>query len=117
MAAATYDFEIEQGATRIVPLVWKDSSGNPVNLTGASARMQVRRSAADTEVLLEMSTSNSRISVAALEGKINLIFSASVTAALKWRRGQYDLEVTSGDGSVTRLMQGEITVSPEITRD
>ena len=28
----------------------------------------------------------------------------------------YDLEITSGSGAVTRLMQGKVTVNPEITR-
>ena len=42
--AAVYDITIEQGATFRLSLVWKDSSNVPVNLTGYTARMQVRRS-------------------------------------------------------------------------
>ena len=28
----------------------------------------------------------------------------------------YDLEMTSGGGTVTRLMEGTVTVNPEVTR-
>jgi hypothetical protein len=28
----------------------------------------------------------------------------------------YDIEITSGSGSVTRILEGKATVSPEVTR-
>lgn len=116
MSAATYDFEIEQGATLLKPIVWKDSNGTPVNLTGYTAKMQVRRNAADPTVLLELSNTNGRLSITPGTGTVTLIFSAATTAAITWTRGKYDLELTSADGTVTRLIEGEITVSKEITR-
>lgn len=116
MAAATYNFQIEQGATLLKPVAWKDSTGAAVNLTGYTARMQVRQSASAEEVLLELSTENSKISLTPLTGTITLIFSAATTAAIDWKRGKYDLELISPDGTVTRLIEGEITVSREITR-
>ena len=42
MAAGLYDITIEQGATFQMNLTWKDSTGSPVNITGYTARMQVR---------------------------------------------------------------------------
>ena len=116
MAAAQYDFEIEQGATLLKPIVWRDSAGVAVNLTGYTAKMQVRKSASSDEVLLEMSTVNGKIQLTPATGTVTLVFSAATTAALDWRRGKYDLELTSADGTVTRLIEGEITVSREITR-
>lgn len=116
MAAATYDFEIEQGATLIKPLVWKDDAGTPRNLTGFTARMQVRQSASSDDVLLELNTENGRIQITAGTGTVTLIFSAATTAAIDWRRGKYDLELVASDGTVTRLIEGEISVSKEITR-
>lgn len=116
MAAAQYDFEIEQGATLRKPFVWKDSTGAVVNLTGYTAKMQVRRSVASEEVLLELSNVNGRIAITPLEGKVELIFSAATTEDIDWRRGKYDLELTAADGTVTRLIEGEISISREITR-
>lgn len=116
MPAASYDFQIEQGATLLKPIVWKDSAGAAVNLTGYTAKMQVRQSAASTDVLLELSTANSRLTITPLTGTITMIFSATLTAAIDWSRGKYDLELTSSDGTVTRLIEGQISVSKEITR-
>lgn len=116
MAAATYNFEIEQGSTLLKPIVWKDGTGTPMNLAGYSARMQVRKSAQSSDVLLELSTQNGKISISPSTGTITLIFSATTTAAINWSRGKYDLELTSSGGDVTRLIEGEINVSKEITR-
>lgn len=116
MAAANYDFEIEQGATLLKPIVWKDSAGVAVNLTGYTAKMQVRKSASSPDVLLEMSTTNGKIQLTPATGTITLVFSATTTADISWTRGKYDLELTSADGTVTRLIEGEISVSREITR-
>lgn len=115
MAAATYNFTIEQGATLTKTFVW-NSGGSPVNLTGYTAKMQVRASSASEEVLLELSSANNNIAITVATGTIVLTFSAVTTAAIAWRRGKYDLELTSGDGTVTRLVEGVITVSREITR-
>lgn len=116
MTAATYDFEIEQGSTLIKPIVWKDSSGVAINLTGYTAKMQVRQSVSSTDILLELSTTNGKIAITPSTGTVTLIFNADTTAAIAWKRGKYDLELTSAGGIVTRLIEGQITVSPEITR-
>lgn len=116
MAAATYDFDIEQGATLLKPIVWKDSTGTPVNLTGYTARMQVRSSTASPDVLLEMTSTNGKIQITPSTGTVTLVFSAATTAAITWKRGKYDLEMVSSDGTVTRLIEGQISVSQEITR-
>jgi zona occludens toxin (predicted ATPase) len=116
MAAAQYDFEIEQGATLLKPIVWKDSTGAAVNLTGYTAKMQVRQSTSSDEVLLELSNTNGKLTITPLTGTVTMVFSAATTADIDWKRGKYDLELTAADGTVTRLIEGEITVSREITR-
>lgn len=115
MAAAIYDFEIEQGTTINKPFVWKDSLGVPVTLIGYTARMQVRPTVSSTEVLLDATTLNGKIVLSTLGG-VTLTLSALETAAITWRKGKYDIELVSATGIVTRLVQGEITVSPEVTR-
>ena len=39
MAAGRYSFVVEQGSTFNIELQYKDSNGNPVNLTGYSGKM------------------------------------------------------------------------------
>ena len=117
MSAATYNFEIEQGTSLNKPVVWKDSNGVVVNLTGYTARMQIRETIDSDEVLLELSTANGKIVLTPAQGKVTLEFDPEDTSGEFWTRGRYDLELTSGSGFVTRLLKGKVTLSKEVTRD
>jgi len=87
----------------------------PVDLTGATARMQVRDKPGG-ELLLELSTANGGLTMTGA-GTIDRAISAAATAAITWAEGVYDLEVTYADGTVHRYFEGAVTVSPEVTRD
>lgn len=111
-----YDLEIKQGATLSLTATWKDSSGTAVNLTGYTARMQVRATYDSSSTILSL-TSSSGITLGGSAGTIAITASATTTAALTapWS-GVWDLEIVSGGGEVTRLLEGAATVSPEVTR-
>jgi len=115
MAATTYDILIEQGATYSQVITYKDN-GVAVNLTGYTARMQVRATLESASTLVELTTANSRIALGGTAGTITLTISATDTAALTAGRGVYDLELVSGSGIVTRLLQGVATISRIVTR-
>ena len=114
--AAVYDITIEQGATFRLSLIWKDSSNVPVNLTGYTARMQVRRSYTDTVIQLAMTTEGGSITLGGAAGTINVVSAATATEDIAARAGVYDLELMSSDGVVTRLVEGKVTIKPEVTR-
>lgn len=116
MSAGFYDFYIEQGATFNQPLVWKDSAGVAVNVTGYTARMQIRKTVSSSDVILALTTANGRITVGGSNGLITLLVSATDTAALTTFCGVYDLEVISPTGVVTRLLEGQVEISKEVTR-
>jgi hypothetical protein len=115
MAATTYDILIEQGATYSQVISYKES-GVAINLTGYTARMQVRATLEAASTLVELTTANSRIALGGTAGTISLTISATDTAALTSGRGVYDLELVSGSGIVTRLLQGVATISRNVTR-
>jgi len=117
MAAAQYDLLVEQGSTYSQSVQWK--TGSPaaaVNLTGYTARMQLRSSVTASTAALSLTTENGRISITANTGTVTLSISATDTAALTAGRYVYDLELVSSGGQVTRLMEGVVTVSAEVTR-
>lgn len=115
MAATTYDLLIEQGATFSQLVTYKES-GVAVNLTGYTARMQVRSTLESASTVVELTTVNGRIALGGAAGTITLTISATDTAALTAGRGVYDLELVSGSGIVTRLLQGVATISRNVTR-
>jgi predicted MFS family arabinose efflux permease len=115
MAAGTLDLSIEQGATYNLVLTWK-VNGVAVNLTNYTARLQARVDVEDTEVVLSLTTSNGGITLGGALGTISLDQTATQTTALPAGTYIYDLEMVAGSGTVTRLVQGELVVSAEVTR-
>jgi hypothetical protein len=115
MAAGTLDFTIEQGATFNLLLTWK-IDGTPVNITNWTARLAARVDVEDSEVILSLTTSNGGITLGGAAGTISLNQTATQTALLPAGTYVYDLELISAVGAVTRLVQGELDISPEVTR-
>lgn len=116
MPAANYDILIEKGATFRLGLTWRDANGTPVDLTNWSARMQIRESINDAQAAVDLSSPSAGIVLGGTAGTIAVTLTAAQTAALTIRRGVYDLEVQDSVGNVTRLLQGAVEVSPEVTR-
>jgi tRNA threonylcarbamoyladenosine modification (KEOPS) complex Pcc1 subunit len=114
MSLNVYDFVLKQGETFQKEMVWKDNTGAIIDITGYTARMQLRVNASDAAAAVSMTTENGKITITGADGKITLNLSASETAALSGSF-LYDLEIVNGS-TVTRLLQGRIKVDPEITR-
>ena len=114
MGAGVYHMKLEQGSTFGLTITYKDSSGNPINLTGYDARMQMRRTYDDTS-LIDLTTNNGRISLGGVAGTVTLSIAAGDTAALPSVEGVYDLELVSGD-IVDKLLAGTFTIAREVTR-
>lgn len=116
MAAAVYDITIEQGATYRLDIVWKDNAGAPINLTGYTARMQVREKVSSETALLDLTSQNGGIVLGGATGAIAIVAAATMTDDITAKRGVYDLELVAPGGVVTRLIGGAVTISPEVTR-
>lgn len=109
-----YNTYLPQGATWNRVLTWKTGTpAAPVDLTGYTARMQLRR-AVGYPVAVELTTENGRITLGGATGTITLSIDAATTAALTPMAYAYDLELVSG-ANVYRLTEGTITVTPNIT--
>lgn len=117
MAAGEHNFTIEQGTTHRMTFLWEDSNGVPINLTGYTARMQARKGYNASDVLFDASTANGMITLTPATGEVLIVLPESVTSTFKWPQALYDIELTSSDGTVTRLLQGSIDISREVTRN
>jgi hypothetical protein len=120
MSAGTYNMVMEQGATFSQEMTWKIDK-NPVNLTGYSARMQVRGSGSgnriSTRLALSLTSENGDIILGGSEGTITINISASSASnVIPAGKYFYDLELQSPNGEVTRLIKGTFTVVAEMTR-
>jgi tRNA A37 threonylcarbamoyltransferase TsaD len=114
---AIADICIFQGATFNQTLFYETGEPSaPVNLAGYTAKMHIRSKPESKALILELSTSNGRIVLNEATGSIRLFISASDSALLSvCDKAVYDLELY--DGAVTtRILQGNVIISPEVTR-
>lgn len=114
MPAAKLNLTVEQGATFVKRLVWRDKAKRPISLSGYTAKMQIRESASSATVLFELSTANGRISMPG-SGVIEMTIAVADTFNVK--NGVYDLMLYAPSGQQIRLVEGKVVVSPGVTRD
>ena len=127
MLAGNYNITCQQGSTftRTLeieqPDLVTDPTGNtfvPFDLSGYTARMQVRRTIDSSNFVLELTTSNGGLTINPVSGDVNklTIFApANVTASVS-TSGVYDIELISAENTVSRILQGIFNLSPEVTR-
>lgn len=111
---AVYPFTAGQGETFDRTITW-EIDGTPVNLTGYTARMQIRKTHKSTSAVVSL-TSSSGLTLGGSAGTIQIVISATATAALTAGKYVYDLELVSAGGIVTRVIEGTFELTPEVTR-
>jgi hypothetical protein len=116
MSAGKLDLYIEQGATFKSQLIWKDATDTEIDLSGYTARLQVRPKALSDVLYIDLTTENGGITLGGVAGTIDMQIAAADTEAITWLKAKYDLELIDGTGFVTRLVEGEVKVSFNVTK-
>lgn len=116
MAAGKYNMTIEQGTTVSIDFQYQTSAGVPITLTNYTARMQARPTVSSAVTVMDCTTANGQLVVTANTGTVTLSLTATQSAALDFQTAVYDLEIVSPTGVVTRLVEGTVTLSREVTR-
>ncbi len=102
---------IDQGATFTTTVTVTDANGDAVNLSGYSVAAQIRKTfLSSTATAFTASISN------ASSGEITISLSPTQTAALEAGRFVYDVVITASGGTKTRVVEGQVTVNPSVTR-
>ena len=129
MAAGKYSFAIEQGSTVDFEIAYKDSNGDPIDLTDYQARMQIKDSAGGSTTYITLSSSLDACGTGLhmsgsgdlnppTSGTIGIFISAKSSSLLSFDQASYDLEISSGSGdcfTVTRLIEGSVRLIKEVT--
>jgi hypothetical protein len=111
--ADTYNYKIDQGTDWFLVIQYKDSAGAPINLAGYTAAMQFRQVSSNITAL--NLTSSSGITITAATGLLSIHVTAAQTSALLAASYDYELEITSSAGIITRLVQGIATIDGQLT--
>jgi len=129
MPAGSYDFVIEQGTSFGLTIQYADSGNVPIDLAAFNcARMQWDTNTGES---YQFTTNNTNYSLYyfTLEsplssGIISFKLPASITAGYNFTSANYDLELetvadfypSGGGPQVIRLLQGVVSILPEITK-
>jgi len=114
LKTGTYNISCPQGVTFDETFTMQQG-GSPINLTGYSARMQIRRSY-DAAPILTLTSPSSGITLGGALGTIRVQISYTTTESLASGQYLYDLEITSAGDVRDRLLSGTFSVSREVTR-
>ncbi len=100
---------IDQGATFSAQFQIFDENDNLVDFTNYTGNSQIRKT---------YSSSNSYSFAVALSnsGLITLSMSASTTNSISAGRYVYDVEIEDNNGFRNRIVEGIITVTPQVTK-
>jgi len=102
---------IDQGATFTTTVTVTDASGTAISLSGYAVAGQIRKShLSSTSTAFTASISN------ASAGEITISLTDSQTTSLESGRYVYDVLITASGGAKTRVVEGQVTVNPSVTR-
>ncbi len=99
---------IDQGSTFASSIDILDENDEPVNLTSYSARGQIRKHYSSTNSVSFTTTLSN--------GSLVISLTANQTAGMVSGRYVYDLELVDPANTVLRILEGIVTVTPEVTR-
>ena len=102
---------IDQGTDFSITVDVTDAAGTALNLTGYSAAAQIRKTYASSAISATITTS-----IAAETGQVTLSLTDTETTNLEAGRYVYDLNINSSSGQKTRVVEGQATVTPGVTR-
>ena len=102
---------VDQGADYSNIITVASTTGAPLDLTGYTVKSQMRKSYTSSTFY------NFTASIYdAANGKVRLQLNSTQSEAIIPGRYLYDVEITSGNGAKTRVIEGIVTVTPEITK-
>jgi len=102
---------VDAGATYSNIITVAASNGQVLNLTGYTVASQMRKSyQSSTSYAFTASVYDAN------NGKIRLQLTPNQSEAIPAGRWLYDVEITSSSGTKTRVVEGIVTVNPQITQ-
>ena len=109
--AIVSNLTVDQGSTFSAIIDVTDTEDNILVLTGYTVAAQIRKTYDSTTAV----NFTGAVSNAAL-GEVTISLTPTQTNALVAGRYVYDAEITSAGGTVTRVIEGQVEVTPGVTQ-
>lgn len=105
----TGPYRIQQGSTYNLEITVYDADGELMDLTNYDAHAQIRETY-ESPIALSFDTSIT-------DSVISLTLPPAITTGSDIREGVWDCELHYIDGTVSRILEGAVVISPEVTRE
>lgn len=113
--AGQKNFEVDQNTTFRFIVEYKDNNGTAINLTGASAKLQVRDTKGGSKLAFTLTSPAGGIVIDPTLGKLTITMTPTQTNKLFYPKSSYDLMVIDSNGVKTKLVEGFLTLSRSVT--
>ena len=113
--AGQKNFEVDQNATFTFIVEYKDNDGDPISLTGASAKLQVRDTKGGSKLAFTLTSPSGGITIDAPNGKLTVKMTPTQTNKLFYPKSSYDLMIIDSNGNRIKLLEGFFTLSRSVT--
>lgn len=100
---------VDQGSTFSTSFTVNDDAGTPIDFTGYTGHAQMRKHYTSTNAISFQVSANST-------GSVSLSLSSNVTNSLEAGRYVYDVELIAPANTTSRVVEGIVTVTPQVTR-
>jgi hypothetical protein len=100
---------IDQGTNFVTQINLNDSSGNPVDLSSYTINSQIRKTYNSISAYSFTASANS-------SGVIVLQLTGNTSASIPAGRYLYDVKATDNYGNASRIMEGQVTINPQVSR-
>ena len=113
--AGQKNFEVDQNATFSFILQYKDDNGNAIDLTGASAKMQIRDSKSSTKLAVTLTSPLGGITIDGPRGTVSVKMTPTQTNKLFYPKSSYDIMIIDSNSNKTKLLEGFMTLNRSVT--
>ena len=113
--AGQKNFEVDQNATFSFIVEYKDNNGLPIDLTGSTAKMQVRDTKGGSKLAFSLTSPAGGITITPLLGKLTIKMTPTQTNKLFYPKSSYDIMVTDSNSNKIKIIEGFLTLSRSVT--
>lgn len=100
---------IDQGSSFSTSFTVNDDAGVPINFSGYTGSAQIRKHYTSTNSVSFTVTANS-------SGIVSLSLSSNTTTSIEAGRYVYDVELVAPANTTSRVVEGIVTVTPQVTK-
>ena len=113
--AAQKNFEVDQNTTFSFVIDYTDNNDVPINLTGATAKMQVRDTKGGSKLSFTLTSPSGGITIDGPNGRVTCTMTPAQTSKLFHPKSSYDIMIIDSNGNKIKLLEGFMTLSRSVT--